>query len=72
MIYQAVSIVFIEHFHSSFDDIKLHNTSFFITSTKLKFFGGKKCISWVDLKKYLKNQGYHVEHNYGHGKENLC
>jgi len=20
----------------------------------------------------LKNQGYHFEHNYGHGKENLC
>lgn len=20
----------------------------------------------------LKNQGYHIEHNYGHGKENLC
>ena len=20
----------------------------------------------------LKNQGYHIEHNYGHGRENLC
>jgi hypothetical protein len=20
----------------------------------------------------LKNQGYHIEHNYGHGKNNLC
>ncbi len=20
----------------------------------------------------LKNQGYHFEHNYGHGNENLC
>lgn len=50
-------------------------TDYFVTSTNVKLLakGGRsrwKCEN--EGFNNLKNRGYHIEHNYGHGKENLC
>ncbi len=39
-----------------------------------RFVRGGRCRWKIENECFntLKNQGYHIEHNYGHGKENLC